>query len=218
MWNDIDMPRLHPSRAAVREATSVVLGAMIGALAWSVWGPAAGLLAGWAALAIIDVVWVVCVVWRMDAAQTRAHARVEDPGRRVARAVAVLGSVASLGAVVVVLVQTRDVDRVTSFVLAGIAVVAVAASWALIQIDYTLRYARLYYGSPGGGIDFNQSDDPAYTDFAYFSLGLGMTYQVADTDVTRGTIRRVVIAQTLLAYIFGAVILATVINLVTSLG
>ena len=45
-----------------------------------------------------------------------------------------------------------------------------------------------------------------------------MTYQVADTDVTRESIRRVVIAQTLLAYVFGAVILATVINLVTSLG
>lgn len=154
----------------------------------------------------------------MDASQTRAHARLEDPGRRVARVVAVLGSVASLGAVVVVLFQTRGVDRVTGFVLAGIAVVAVAASWALIQIDYTLRYARLYYGVPGGGIDFNQSDDPAYSDFLYFSLGLGMTYQVADTDVTRGSIRRVVIAQTLLAYVFGAVILATVINLVTSLG
>lgn len=212
------MPRFHPSRAAIREATSVLLGVVVGAAAWSVWGPAAGLLSGWAALALIDVVWVLSVVWRMDASQTRAHARLDDPGRRVARVVAVLGSVASLGAVVVVLFQTRGVDRVTGFVLAGTAVVAVAASWALIQIDYTLRYARLYYGVPGGGIDFNQSDDPAYSDFLYFSLGLGMTYQVADTDVTRGSIRRVVIAQTLLAYVFGAVILATVINLVTSLG
>ena len=45
-----------------------------------------------------------------------------------------------------------------------------------------------------------------------------MTYQVADTDVTTNEIRRIVIAQTLLAYLFGAVILATVINLVSGLG
>ena len=57
-----------------------------------------------------------------------------------------------------------------------------------------------------------------YTDFAYFSFGLGMTYQVADTNVRTDAVRRIVLAQTLLAYLFGAVILATVINLVTGLG
>ena len=212
------MGALHHTRALLREAVAVAVGIGVAAAVSGVLGLAAGLLAGWAALAVIDVGWVLSVVWRMDAAQTRAHALIEDPGRRVARVVAVLGSVASLGAVVVVLVQTRDADEVTSFLLAGIAVVAVAASWALIQVDYLLRYAREYYGEPGGGIDFNQAEPPAYTDFAYFSLGLGMTYQVADTNVTRGEIRRIVIAQTLLAYLFGAVILATVINLVTSLG
>lgn len=210
--------RLHPSRAAVRELVSVVIGVVTTVVVAVPLGPAAGLLAGWAALATADVVWVLAVVWPMDADRTRAHARIEDPGRRVARTVAVLGSVASLGAVAVVLLQTRDAGEVAAFVLAGIAVVAVAASWALIQVDYMLRYARIYYAEPGGGIDFNQDEPPAYADFAYFSVGLGMTYQVADTNVTRGGIRRIVIAQTLLAYLFGAVILATVINLVTSLG
>lgn len=212
------MGALHHTRAPLREAVAVAAGIGGAAAVTGVLGLAAGLLAGWALLAVVDVAWVLAVVWRMDAAQTRAHALIEDPGRRVARVVAVLGSVASLGAVVVVLVQTRDADEATAFLLGGIAVVAVAASWALIQVDYLLRYAREYYGEPEGGIDFNQPEPPAYTDFAYFSLGLGMTYQVADTNVTRGGIRRIVIAQTLLAYLFGAVILATVINLVTSLG
>jgi uncharacterized membrane protein len=81
-----------------------------------------------------------------------------------------------------------------------------------------LRYARVYYAEPVGGISFNQDEDPRYTDFAYFSVGLGMTYQVADTNVRSNEVRRIVIAQTLLAYLFGAVILATVINLVTGLN
>ena len=59
------------------------------------------------------------------------------------------------------------------------------------------------------GIDFHQNEDPSYVDFAYFSVGLGMTYQVADTDVGSTAIRRIVIGQTMLAYLFGAVILAT---------
>ena len=77
----------------------------------------------------------------MDAAQTRAHATGEDPGRSVARLVALIGSVASLGAVAVVLIQTQNTSELESYLLAAIAVVSVAASWALIQVDYMLRIA-----------------------------------------------------------------------------
>ena len=95
---------------------------------------------------------------------------------------------------------------------------SVVSSWALIQTNYLLHYARVYYEDGAGGIEFNQDADPEYTDFAYFAVGLGMTYQVADTNVTRNAIRRIVIAQTLLAYLFGAGIIATVINLISGLG
>lgn len=203
---------------AIRGIVSAAAGTVAGILTMPALGVAGGLLAGWAVLAVTSVTWILVLIWPMDAAQTRAHATAEDPGRGVARLIALAGSVVSLGAVVVVLLETRDADRILSFVLAGIAVVAVAASWALIQADYLLRYAHAYYAEPVGGISFNQDEDPTYTDFAYFSVGLGMTYQVADTNVSRNDIRRIVIAQTLLAYLFGAVILATVINLVTSLG
>lgn len=205
------------ARRSSRALVSIGAGVVAGIVVTSYLGLAAGLLAGWAALSLTSLLIIVPRVWAMDARQTRAHATAEDPGRRVARLVALVGSVASLGAVAVVLLQARNADDLTSFLLAGIAVIAVAASWGLIQVDYLLRYAHLYYTDPVGGIDFNQHDDPMYTDFAYFSLGLGMTYQVADTNVSLNSIRRTVIAQTLLAYLFGAVILATVINLVTGL-
>ena len=45
-----------------------------------------------------------------------------------------------------------------------------------------------------------------------------MTYQVADFDLETSELRRIVLAQALLAFLFGAVILATVINLVSGLG
>lgn len=202
----------------VRGSVAVIVGAAVAAAVTPLLGLAAGLLAGWAALAATSIVWTLVIVWPMDAAQTRSHATQEDPGRRVARIVASIGSVASLGAVAVVLLQTRGQSEAVSFALAGIASLSAAGSWALIQIDYMLRIAAVYYAEPVGGIDFNQKDDPMYTDFAYFAFGLAMTYQVADTNVQTNELRRIVIPQTLLAYLFGAIILATVINLVTSLG
>jgi Predicted membrane protein len=41
---------------------------------------------------------------------------------------------------------------------------------------------------------------------------------VSDTNVRTNQIRRIVIGQSLLAYLFGAVIIGTVVNLVLDLG
>ena len=95
---------------------------------------------------------------------------------------------------------------------------SVAASWFLIQTNYMLRYAHEYFEQPVGGIDFHGSEDPMYTDFIYFAVGLGMTYQVADTNVTSNAIRRIVIGQTVLAWVFATVIIANVINLVVGIA
>lgn len=205
------------SPVLLRALSALLLAAVAGSAVTPWLGLAAGLLAGWAVFAAVQVVWILVVVWPMDAAQTQSHARGEDPGRPIARFVAVVGSLASLGAVVVVLLQTSGTSRGESFVLAAVAVLSVAGSWALIQVDYMLRLAAAYYSEPTGGIDFNQPEEPMYTDFAYVSFGLGVAYQVSDTNITSNRIRRLIIGQTLLAYLFGAVILATVINLVAGL-
>jgi uncharacterized membrane protein len=210
-------PPIH-HRVRPRFILSLVLGAIVGVVLSVLLGLPAGLVAAWGVVAGVNVVWVLVLVWGMDAGATRAHATAEDPGRRTARAIASTGSVASLAAVAVVLIQTNHAGVVVSLTLALIALGSVAASWALIQTDYMLRLAHVYYTEPVGGINFNQEEDPTYTDFAYVSFGVGLAYQVADTNLTRNDMRRVVIAQSLLGYLFGAVILASVINLLAGFG
>jgi uncharacterized membrane protein len=76
----------------------------------------------------------------------------------------------------------------------------------------------LYYQDPPGGIDFDQQEPPSYRDFAYVALTIGMTFQVSDTSLQNSRIRGAALRQGLLAYFFGAIILATAINLVAGLG
>ncbi|MBV0894487.1 DUF1345 domain-containing protein [Microbacterium sp. NC79] len=201
----------------------LIVGALVGlgvALLTGPWlGLWAGVLAGWAAAAVTVVTWILLVTWPMDGDATRGHATQEDPGRRVARLVSTLGALASLGGVVVVLMERPSSGTgARSVWIAVIVLLAVVSSWFLIQVDSMLRTARMYYTDPVGGIEFHQTEPPAYTDFAYVSFGLGLTYQVADTDVQRTEFRRAFLIQSLIAYLFGAVILATIINLITSLG
>jgi uncharacterized membrane protein len=96
-------------------------------------------------------------------------------------------------------------------------VVSVVLAWASVHSVFTLRYASTYYVESGGGVDFNQKQPPRYSDFAYLAFTLGMTFQVSDTDLTTGTIRRLALRHALLSYLFGAVIVALVINVIGSL-
>jgi uncharacterized membrane protein len=64
----------------------------------------------------------------------------------------------------------------------------------------------------------NQKAEPAYRDFFYVSYNLGMTCQVCDTSVSSPLIRAVTLRHCLLSYVFGAVILASAINLVVGIA
>jgi uncharacterized membrane protein len=77
-----------------------------------------------------------------------------------------------------------------------------------------LGYARLFYDA--GGLRFDDGP-PDYRDFAYVAFTIGMTYQVSDTAIVTKAMRRVALRHTLLSYLFGAVIGATVLNVVVGL-
>jgi len=79
-----------------------------------------------------------------------------------------------------------------------------------------LRYAVIYHAA-GAGVDFNQDAPPRYTDFAYLAFTIGMTFQVSDTDINMREMRRQVLRHALISFLFGAVILATTVNVIASL-
>ena len=154
------------------------------------------------------------VLWPMDSTATRENVGREDFRPVVRELVMVVAAVAALGAIVGLLVDGGNGAGVLPAVL---AFACVFASWACLHLMYAARYAYLYFDADDdtpGGIDFNSDEVPAYRDFFYFSYNLGMTYQVSDTSVSDRRIRSVALRHCLLSYLFGAVILATTINLV----
>ncbi|GAA3747610.1 DUF1345 domain-containing protein [Leifsonia bigeumensis] len=176
------------------------------------------LVLGWMVAALTWMIWVWLRIGRMGPDQTRTHATREDPSRGLADALLVVAGLASLAIVVFVLVRAASADGIERGILASLAIGSVALSWALIHTLFLLRYASLYYGGEPGGVDFNQEEEPDYGDFAYLSFTLGMTYQVSDTALGSRAFRMTALRHALLSYLFGAVILATVINLVAGLG
>ena len=104
-------------------------------------------------------------------------------------------------------------------VIEAMGIATIVISWLVVHTVYTLRYADLYYRPPTGGIDFKSGREyePDYHDFAYTAFTIGMTYQVSDTDVRSPLMRRNVLRHALLSFLFGAVILATTVNVIATL-
>jgi uncharacterized membrane protein len=192
-------------------------GAASAVVVWHYSTPAPALLAGWDIAAVIYLVMVWAAVYRVNAEVTARMAGREDPSNPVAELVVVVASIAALVAVGFALVRAGQTTGGTKAMLIGLGTVSVVVSWLVVHTVFTLRYARSYYGELTGGIDFNEQDRPAYLDFAYFSFTIGMTFQVSDTNITAKAIRRLALQHALLSYLFGAVILATAINVFASL-
>ncbi len=178
--------------------------------------PEIAVLVGWAVAAGGLMLWVWRISWPRDSEGTKRLA--EEEGRtRVTDTVVLVAAVASLAAVVEALVRSGSKDAVgVATVVLGVLVVIL--SWALVNTVFALKYARRYYSGGDGGIDFGQREPPAYSDFAYVAFTVGMSFAVPDTQVADTSIRKVALGHALLSYLFGTIVIAVAVNLVTNLG
>ncbi len=176
-------------------------------------------LIGWDVAASVFIIWVWCIIWPMDDSRTAKFALREDTSRPLADIVLLVASIVSLGAVGFALFQASQTSGAERIILTGLSILSVVVSWVLVHTIYTLRYAMLYYSKTiPGSIDFKHDHRPAYSDFAYLAFTVGMTFQVADTDLIGTAFRKTVLKHSLLSYIFGTVIVATTISLIAGLG
>jgi uncharacterized membrane protein len=192
----------------VRLGCGAIVGLVLGlAVAWP--SLLSAVLGAWAGTAAVFVAWTWAAVGTMDAEATRAHATREEPTRPGSEAVLVVASLLSLGGVAGVLFGGHSHEALPM----AATLAAVLTSWAAIHTVFALRYARLYFADDVGGIDFHQPDAPRYSDFAYLAFTVGMSFAISDTDLASWRMRRHALRHALLAYLFGTVIIALIINI-----
>jgi uncharacterized membrane protein len=209
--------RSRNARAGVRVAVAASLGVVAGGLSslFTFWQ--AAMLVGWDAGVVFLISWIWISVARLNADESKGHASREDTSIRLSELIVLSSGVALLAAVGLVLIRAGHAAGGAKAYLIALGILSVTLTWGLVHTVFTLRYARTFYAKPIGGIDFNEEDSPTYLDFAYLALTIGMTFQVSDTNLTTKSIRRVALAHAMLSYLYGAVIVALVINVVSGL-
>jgi uncharacterized membrane protein len=198
----------------IRLSLSALVGAMAGVVVALADSWAIGGLVAWVVAASVFLIWTWTSLWPSDAGRTATLARREDPSRPVSDVLLLGVATASIIAVALVIIPAGR----TGWLLVTLGIACIVVSWMVVHTVFMLKYARLYYAEPEGGIDFKEDAKPGYRDFAYVAFTVGMTFQVSDTDVQKTVIRTTVLRQALISFLFGAIIIAVTINVIAGLS
>lgn len=204
------------SHLSVKASVAAVIGLVVAVIAVLLGVPDLSPLLGWTAAAAVFLVWVWSRAWPADPGRTRSLARHEDESRSLVDSLVVTAALLSLVLVVFALIRSQQKDPVGS-AAAVLAVIGVVAAWALINTVYAFKYARMYYLDDRHRFDFDQDEDPSYSDFAFTAFSIGMAYSASSITRSSTPSRRVAMGHALLSYFFGTFVVALAINLVTGL-
>lgn len=182
-------------------------------LAWQ-----ARLLLGWNL-----VVWLYLpmVLWMMlrslPPQKVQAQAQQLAEGIPVVLLLAIGGAAASLVAITFELQAVRQTHEARPLLF---ALATIGGAWLLLPVEFALAYASLYHRQDLGahGLEFPGDDDPPdYGDFLYFAITVAATSQTSDVGVSSRAMRRLVLLQSLIAFVFNTGVLALSINLLAGL-
>ena len=166
----------------------------------------------------LGLVWAV--IAKADAAMTRTRMRTQDQGAFVIFLTVVTSACASFVAIALVIADVKDAPVLQRTSHLGLAVLALALSWLLIQTLFGFHYAHRYYTHTRDpdyepkGLAFPGGHEPDFLDFAYFSFVVGMTSQTSDVAVTGRHMRRLTLIHGFLSFVFNIAILAMAINII----
>jgi uncharacterized membrane protein len=84
---------------------------------------------------------------------------------------------------------------------------------------FTVHYADMFYSADAdhAPLLFPDTPEPVFWDFAYFSFTIAAACQTADVSTRQAGIRRVVIAHSIISFLFNLAILGFAINVTAGL-
>lgn len=166
------------------------------------------------ASAYLLLCWIVLLT--MTVPGIRRKASFEDGSKPFVFIMIILSSLAGMVSVLL-LIRNND-DSINKIMFLVVSISGIIFSWAIVHTIFTFHYAHLFYsGKTEGGLEFPGDEKPDYLDFAYFSFGIGCTFQVADVEVSSARIRRLVLFHSLLSFMLNTFVVALSINIISGI-
>jgi uncharacterized membrane protein len=207
-------------RTRPRMAIATLAGVAVALLVPGIAHPTTRALIGWNTGVWLFLVMIGWMMLQADHEHLRRNAIAQAEGAAIVLALVIVAAVFSIVAIVVELSAAKQgAHHAVPHIL--FALTTVAGSWLLLPTLFALNYASLYYRTQhGSGLQFPDPDKtfrPDYADFLYFSFTIAVASQTADVTISTRPMRRLVLLQAILSFVFNTTILALTINIAASL-
>jgi uncharacterized membrane protein len=198
----------------IKLLASTVLGVALFFLLPDHWGLLARVLVSWNGGVMLFLVWVFVWMSGCTAEQIYQKYKEDDDTAVIFLVVVTCAALLSLVAIIALLSTVRQVTGAERAMHVSLAAATVLSSWLLVPTMFTLHYANAFYSATDEDrpLLFPQTLRPVFWDFAYFSFTIAAACQTADVSTANTSIRRAVLAHSLIAFVFNASILGFAIN------
>ena len=188
--------------------------AIYAAAIWSAWPVPAAL--GSDTFFLVFVAWSMWLTATLTGADLETKADIEDEGGFI---VTLITLAAIVYTSIAIFTTLSDKHRGTIEMLITLA--GAPLSWLMLQEVMAFRYADLYYRDDDRAdyvppVDFPECDAPGPAEFVYLAMVVGMTAQVADTNVQSTGMRRAVTLHSVVSFFFNTVLIAMAVNAAVS--
>ncbi|SDY94169.1 Uncharacterized membrane protein [Collimonas sp. OK242] len=201
----------------------LVIALLIGLAVWAILPQGSRLtqlLIAWNAGVWIYLAMLWWMMARATSKQVKRRAAIEDENDTMILVIICIAAVSSIGAVVLGLTQAKAFlpgPKEIRYLFTGMTVLG---SWFMVGTIFALHYARLFYACSIDKLPLRFPDDetnPDYWDFLYFSFTMAVAVQTSDVSIMTRPMRKIVLMQSILMFLFNSAILGLSINIAAGL-
>lgn len=194
--------------------TGLGVAVLVAVLAGTRLRPVTSALIGWDVGIVAYGAVFLAIMWRTTPESLKRMADLLDEGRWGILGATIVAAVASLGAIVFELAHAHG--KAHGGFLEGLGGVTVLLSWFFIHTIFATHYAHEFWQR--GGLIFPGNDRPNYSEFLYFSFCIAVASQVSDVSTQTASMRKLVLAHSMVAYLFNTAVIALGVNIAASLA
>jgi uncharacterized membrane protein len=132
--------------------------------------------------------------------------------RRASFLLTVVASLTGLQAASDVLLHGAGEERSDQVRVLG--VIAVIIAWTLLHVGYAKFYRNIDSAAKDRGLRFPKDADPAFIDYLYFSITLGVSFAASDVEVINRTMRWHVLVHEIVSFFYNTAVLAIAVGTV----
>jgi uncharacterized membrane protein len=206
-------------KARPRLISSLIAGLGVGLILPWQWNPVTRALIGWNITVWLYLCLMAWLMMRASHIKVRNIAEQEDKSAIVILSIMSIAAMVSLAAIILELSGIKELSLANRLIHYAFTGATVFGSWCLVATLFTFHYARIYYNSPveQRALSFpDKEENLNYWDFLYFSFTIAVAAQTSDVAVMSRSMRKTVLAQSILSFLFNVSIIGLSINIAAS--